>query len=233
MTAPIDTPDPDVTTGPLAPASVRTGAVIAFRDAGSTEEPAISADEILDAVEAVLTDPSAAGATGDRWLRPDVPALSRGAAWIVPLSWEPPPSDDEVLRARAGRLWKDMRGACENRHGAQIGIDLSADDGSLSAYAAELTRTGARRADWWQSGDHAIVLIVYGPPLPEPKTAIALQVVPRSWVWDDARRAAVTRGGPRPDDLRWSWADVVSFAHAGKTEAADGRSEQKKEGRES
>lgn len=190
--------------------SLRTGAVIAFGE----DDTGATGDAIVDAIDSEILSVRARQGNGDRWLVPGVPALSREPAWIIPLSWEPPTSSSEsaILRDRATQLWSDVRGACENGHGVEIGIDLVPESEGLDAYAAELARTGARRADWWDFGDRAVVLVVYGPPIPQPKTKVALHVVPRQWVWDDAARDKATATDFSPGDLSWSWADVVSFA---------------------
>lgn len=210
---------------PMDAAALRVGGVITFHG----ETLVVGADEIVAAIESTSAD---AGEGRDRFLLPDVPVLSRGDAWIIPLSWEPPAADEET-RSRATQLWSDMRGACEYRHGVQIGIDLASGRESADSYAAELARTGARRADWWAFDDRAIVLVIYGDPAPEPKTSIAVHVVPRNWVWDDAARAKVTESDLVTGDLSWSWADVVAAADAAEPRAAGSLAEQKKEGQES
>lgn len=167
---------------------------------------------VVAAIEAHLASSALLTRRSDGWAQDGVPMLRRGDATIVPLSWEPPSVDGTDLRDRATALWSDVRGECESRHGVEIGIDLPPECESPDAYAAELARTGARRADWWAFGDRAVVLVVYGPPIPQPKTKIALHVVPRHWVWDDAARDKATATDFPTGDLSWSWADVVSFA---------------------
>lgn len=191
----------------FAPASLHTGAVVVFGTG-----PMTTGDDIVAAIETTLTGASLRAEPGDRWLRPGVPALSRGGAWIIPLSWEPPSADQETVRDRATELWSDVRGACEHRHGVQIDVALAADRETGGSYATELLRTGARRADWWDFGDRAVVLVVYGPPLPALKTSVSLHVVPREWVWDDAARGRATADDVEIGDLSWSWADVIAFA---------------------
>jgi len=64
----------------------------------------------------------------------------------------------------------------------------------------ELLSTEARRADWWGWKDAALVLVVYGDPIPAPVRAMALHVVPIGWVSEDA--VEVARGGAAgPDNL--------------------------------
>lgn len=212
----------------FAPDSVRTGAVISF----SAEKLIVSGEGIVRAVEDRLTDSGAAGVRSDQWLADNVPLLSRGEAWIVPLSWEPRETDAGVserqkLRDRANELWIDVRSSCSYRQGNQIAIDLSAD-GESGPYASELLRTGVRRADWWEFGSFAIVLVVHGEPLPAPKTMVAVHVVPSGWV--SMRRPA--KKIPRLD-LSWSWADVVEFARREASAPADNLAEVDEEGQDS
>ncbi|MGM7698176.1 hypothetical protein [Microbacterium sp. A84] len=214
---------------PFGPVSLRFGAVITF----SGEQLVVTADRIVDAIESTLVGASSAGDGRDQWLLSDVPALSRDVAWIIPLSWEPPSSDGDPMRDRATQLWSEIRGACEHRHGLQIGIDLSPDREFGGSYAAELARTGARRADWWAFGDRAVVLVVYGPPLPGLKTLMALHVVPRNWVWDDSTRDKATAMNLRTGDLSWSWADVVRLGSQKAQGLADNLTEADEEGQDS
>lgn len=163
---------------------------------------------IVAGIEAHLAAPASSRERSDGWALDGVASLQRGDARIVPLSWEPPSVDGTALRDRATALWSDVRGECESRHGVEIGIDLPPESESPDAYAVELARTGARRADWWAFGDHALILVVYGPPIPQPKTKVALHVVPRHWVWDDAARDKARATDFSTGDLSWSWADV-------------------------
>ena len=55
--------------------------------------------------------------------------------------------------------------------------------------------------------DAALVLVVYGDPIPAPVRAMALHVVPIGWV---SERRAPKRFPPM--DLAWSWADAVEVA---------------------
>ena len=141
--------------------------------------------------------------------------LARGKAWIVPLAWLPSPADGDAgaldtRRHQAGKLWLDIRGAGNYHHGNYFAVDLAGAEGQLRPYADELVRTGVRRADWWTEGAYAIVLVVYGDPLPAPNRGTAVQIVPRDWVWDNW--GSETTGGMPPTDLQWSWEDVVAFA---------------------
>lgn len=198
----------------VAPASIQAGAVISY----SADTLVASGEEIVAAIESRLTRPVLSGEAGDQWLTGPVPALARGTAWIVPLAWVPD-RDDETLRTRVTELWAAVRAACEYRHGAQIGIDL--DD--AGPYPRELVRTGARRADWWDAGDSAIVLVVYGEPIPAPIRLMAVQVVPIGWV--SQRRPTAAKKMPALD-LAWSWADVVAFAGTGGADATASLAEQ-------
>lgn len=192
----------------FGPDSVRTGAVISF----SGEKLIMTGEGIVRAIEARLTGPALTPDRTDQRLANNVPLLSRGGAWIVPLSWEPLQSDGDAserdtLGERANELWIDIRSSCSYRHGNPIAIDLSPEAGQSGRYVSELVRGGARRADWWEFGQSAVVLVVHGEPLPDPKTMIAVHVVPIGWV--STRRPA--KKIPRLD-LSWSWADVVEFA---------------------
>lgn len=184
-------------------------------DAGAVLQ--VDGEQIVSEVESRLSDPSWGGSRSDGWLLDGAPLLARGDAGIVPLSWTPPQSpatayERQLLGERSTALWSQVRGACEYRHGAQIGIDLSPEREAPDSYAAELVRTGARRADWWSSGSWAVVLVVYGAPIPEPKTASAVHIVPKSWVWDAVARDEATANDLQTGDLSWSWADVVALA---------------------
>lgn len=197
-------------------ASIETGAVISY----SGDTLVADGESIVAAVASRLTGP-AASVHGDEWLTDAVPVLARGDAWIVPLAWVPDhlgrdDPRDPALRDRIGDLWRAVWSACEHRHGNGIAIDL---DGATPAlpYAAELLRTGARRADWWEFAAWAVVLVVYGDPIPAPVRLMAVQVVPVGWV-SEARRTAPKR---MPHlDLAWSWADVVAFAESDDAGAA-------------
>lgn len=138
-----------------------------------------------------------------------VPLLARGDAWIIPLMWNPltegQPVDGELSR-RGSELWSSIRAWAEYAHGVPIIPDLE-DPDLWSAYLRELVSTGARRADWWGSKDAALVLVVYGDPIPAPVRAMALHVVPIGWV---SERRAPKRFPPM--DLAWSWADAVEVA---------------------
>lgn len=210
--------DPLIRSTAVAPASVQTGAVISY----SAETLVASGEEIVAAIESRLTRPVTSGGGGDDWLTSEVPVLSRGSAWIVPLAWIPP-RDDQTLRTRATELWTAIRSACEYRHGPQIAIELEDAGAARTPYAIELVRTGARRADWWQAADAAIVLVVYGDPLPAPVARMAVHVVPIGWV--SQRRPTAAKKMP-PLDLTWSWADVVAVAGAGGAEATASLAEQ-------
>lgn len=195
---------------PFAPETIRTGAVISF----SREKLVVGGDGIIGAIESRLTDGSSAPERRDQWLADGVPVLSRGDAWIIPLSWQPASSEADsaerqILSGRANELWMAVRSACWYRHGDTVGIDLSSEDGERNRYVAELLRTGARRAGWWEFGDRAVVLVVYGEPLPAPPTLMAVHVVPVGWVSENRPAKKIP-----PTDLGWSWTDVVALAGA-------------------
>lgn len=213
--------DPVLRSTAVAPASMQTGAVISF----SAETLVASGQEIVAAIESRLTRPMVPGAGRDLWLTRAVPALSRGSAWIVPLAWVPdrPDHADPALRSRVTELWAAVRAACEYRHGAPIGIDVEGVDAARRPYPHELARTGARRADWWEAGDWAIVLVVYGEPIPAPISRMAVHVVPIGWVSE--RRSTPAKRMPTLD-LAWSWADVVAAARTGGADAAASLAEQ-------
>lgn len=150
-------------------------------------------ERIVDAAER-LVDARRGGAVPE-----GVPALDRGTALILPLSWAPAGVSVDV-RSRANELWSGVRAACEYRHGAALDVPV---DAANTAYAAELARCGVRRADWWASGASALVLVVHGGPLPSPSTAMALHLVPLGWVSE--RRASKKIAVP---DLAWTREDV-------------------------
>lgn len=106
---------------------------------------------------------------------------------------------------------------CQYFLGNALGVDLDPEV-DKSGYAAELRRTGARRVDWWRFGNSAlaVVLVVYGEPIPAPVTLMAVHVVPIDWVRDSARRTKSKQ--KRTPDLSWSWADVVEFTRVDKKE---------------
>lgn len=190
----------------LSPDALETGAVISFSD----DTLVASGADIVAAIEQRVTDAAARADGGDRWLTDAVPILERGAAWIVPLAWSPNDramADDRQreLDRRISELWSAIRSACWYLHGEQIGIDLEGIDEARDAYAEELVRTGARRADWWAFGDSAVVLVVYGEPLPAPVAREAVHVLPLDWV----RPRKKARAKAPHMDLAWSWADVV------------------------
>lgn len=133
-------------------------------------------DRIVEAAEAQLG--AAVSPRPTDLLCEGVPVLSRGDAWIVPLTYRQPVSEpeEEEHRRRAGELWRGIRGACEFRHGAGLSVDLEGD--APNAYVSALRAQGARRADWWSSGRKALVLVTQEEPAP----ASALHVVPLGWV---------------------------------------------------
>ena len=211
----------------LSPESIQTGAVISFNG----DSLVASGEAIIGAVESRLTARGGSLDRQDLWLTDDVAALSRGDAWIVPLSWHPPLTaiDDTTRRsldARASELGASIRDACSYRSGDALGIDLASD----ASYAAELARTGAKNAAWWEFGNFAVVLVFYGKAGPAPKESMALHVVPIGWVSE--RRSTLRKKLP-PLDLEWSWADLVEFASAGDAEAAGSLAGQKTEGQKS
>lgn len=194
---------------PYGPHSLRRGAVVTYRG----ETWVRSGASIVEAIESGPV----VGTCGASLLLPEVVVLHRGPVSIVPLSWEPVSADrdapeGEALHQRAADLWTEIRSACEHRHGGALSIDLDPD--TTEPYAIALRRSGVRRADWWLSGDAAVVLVVHGDQLPAPFTAMALQVTPLSWVADQAAgRGADRRRRPAvPGDLTWTWADVVDAA---------------------
>lgn len=203
-------PEPRRMPTALAASAITEGAVITW----DGDSLITTGESIVEAVEALLAQGHGVGEQQDRWLLPGIPLLRRGAIGIVPLSWAPTTPNDErsaaELDSRESELWSAVGSICWHLHGNQIAVDLPGGGGELRPYGAELARTGARRADWWSSGDWALVRIVYGDPIPAPVRAIALQIVPMDWVWS-ARRYPKAAA---PTDLSWSWSDVVAFADA-------------------
>lgn len=211
----------------LSPESIQTGAVISF----DGESLVASGEDIIGAVESLLTSRGGSLDRRDRWLTDDVAALSRGDAWIVPLSWHPPlPAIDDVTRrtldARASELGAGIRDACSYRSGDPLVIDLASD----GSYATELARTGAKNAAWWEFGNFAVVLVFYGNAGPAPKESMALQVVPIGWV---SERRPTPRKKIPPLNLEWSWTNLVEFASAGDAHTAGSLAGQKTEGQRS
>lgn len=179
----------------------------------------VGGETVVRALESALTGGGSAASLDSGRLRADGPVdvavLKRGQAVIVPLAWTPAGrahGDADDLAAQSDELWTAIGSSCRYRAGNQIGIALppAADSGEPTAFAEELARTGVRRADWWRFGDTAVVLAVYGDPVPAPDTAMALHVVPMAWVWNERGRLPL-REMP-PTDLSWSWADVVESA---------------------
>lgn len=192
----------------LTPDAVREGAVVSF----SGDTLVASGGRIIEEADLQLVDPDVQADPSRSRLLDGVPLLARGDAWIIPLMWNPltegQPVDGELSR-RGSELWSSIRAWAEYAHGAPIIPDLEEPD-LWSAYLRELVSTGARRADWWGSKDAALVLVVYGDPIPAPVRAMALHVVPIGWV---SERRAPKRFPPM--DLAWSWADVVEPAGGG------------------
>ncbi|MEU2203515.1 hypothetical protein AB0P19_01605 [Microbacterium oleivorans] len=176
-----------------------TGHVIDAADVRSDdgEGALVRGGRIVEEIEARLVD--ARGDEPDGELIPGTPLLRRGDVSIVPLSWEPPASDEirAAVRERASELWRSIRSACEYRHGAALAVEPG--DAPSNAYVRALERHGVRRADWWGSGDRAIVLVVHGEPLPALASASAVHIVPLGWL----STTRPTRRIP-PVDLTWS-----------------------------
>ncbi|MDJ1112829.1 hypothetical protein [Microbacterium dauci] len=160
-----------------------------YRPSGDAGSFAV-ADRIVEVLEG----------SSDLRLPQGVTALARGAAQVIPLAWGPADTSTET-RARMNELWSGVRTACEFRHGTGLDVPVDAPD---TAYAAELARCGVRRADWWASGESALVLVVHGGPLPSPSTAMALHVVPLGWVSELRRSKKMV-----VPDLAWSREDVA------------------------
>ena len=191
----------------LSADSLRTGAVITFHG----DRMVASGGTIVDAAVQQLT--STAPATGDRWLTPEVPALSRGDAWIVPLFWMPDADDlaeteREALRTRAHELGQSIISACRYAYGEPVSVDFDGRGGP-ALYAAELAHTGVAAAAWWAVGDRAIVLVYHRAHDGAPTLRMALHIVPIGWVSE--RRPTKAKKMPRLN-LAWKWADVVDFA---------------------
>ncbi|MFF4082207.1 hypothetical protein ACFYZN_22750 [Streptomyces sp. NPDC001777] len=189
-------------------------------------------EQLFPAVETLLAGTSSAVPGRDGWLADNIPLLSRGDAWILPFFWHPLGADTGAeerrdLDERSGRLWSAIGSWCWYHQGDPIGIGLppAADSDLPVEYAQELWRTGARRADWWQFDDRAVVRVVHGEPIPAPITAMAVHVVPVSWAWYNRGPGAKGIWSVKempPTDLGWSWADVVELAGREDTSAPDG-----------
>lgn len=187
-------PDATVSGEPWLTGHVIDAAVVRSDDG---EGALVRGGRIVDEIEARLVD--ARGDEPDGELIPGTPLLRRGDVSIVPLSWEPPASDEirAAVRERASELWRSISSACEYRHGAALAVEQG--DAPSNAYVRALERHGVRRADWWGSGDRAIVLVVHGEPLPAPASASAVHIVPLGWL----STTRPTRRIP-PVDLTWS-----------------------------
>lgn len=197
------------TSSALAPESLRDGAVVSF----DRDTLVVSGGRIVDAVTArARTERIARPAPNPADLIEGVvPILRRGEAWIVPLSFVPAAAADrpiagETLRMRAAELARSVASACWFGHGEPIDIDL---DETERAYTAELRRTGARQASWWEVDGAGLVLVHYGAADDDSSTRSALHVVPAGWV--STRRPTPPKKMP-PLDLDWSWVDVVAAA---------------------
>lgn len=182
-------------------------------------DTATTADErlFLPALESLVAG-TVESSDEDGWLAEGVPLLVRGEARILPCFWRSEPAlgaPDPQLDARSTDLWTSIRGWCWYQRGDAIGVDLSPEPRSDRpvAYANELRRTGARRADWWGFGERAVVSVVYGDAIPAPIVAEAVHVVPKHWVWyDRARPGDLWRITEMPaTSLQWSGADVIAL----------------------
>lgn len=181
----------------LSPGSVDRGAVITYSDGALVSSGA----RIVDAIDALAS--GAPTAPRESWLTDGVPLLRRGEASIVPLASIPDPVSGDLL-AGANELWMAVRTTADHMRGRGLELDL---DDPADPYAQELRRTGARRATWWGRAEQALVLVVYGAPLPAPISSIAAHVVPLEWLDADAppkRRTRVV------SDLAWTWRDAVA-----------------------
>ena len=201
----------------LSPGSVDGGAVITYSDGALVSSGA----RIVDAIDALPS--GAPTAPRESWLTDGVPLLHRGEASIVPLASIPDPGSGDLL-AGANDLWMAVRTTADHTRGRGLELDL---DDPADPYAQELHRTGARRATWWGRAEQALVLVVYGAPLPAPISSIAAHIVPLEWLDVDAppkRRTRVV------SDLAWTWRDAVAVpqdadsVREGAVLAADGPS---------
>lgn len=146
----------------------------------------------------------------DRWITEDLPLLSRGHVQIVPLSWEPDGSSlseehRHELADESNRMWLAIRNWCSHEFGEPVAVDLSSGQ-DRGSYATALVRSGTRRANWWDTGDTALVLVLSGDPSGSAES-MSIHIVPVGWV-SQARPAKKVAGV----DLSWSWADVVELA---------------------
>ncbi|MEJ1089075.1 hypothetical protein WDU99_12200 [Microbacterium sp. Mu-80] len=197
----------------LAPETIDAGAVVTF----DGDTLITSGEAIIDSVESRL---SAASAPPNQnwWLSADVPVLSRGEAWIVPLFWLPPTADRDLpgvrlLDERGSELGQSIMSACWYRQGDPLNVELDQVAQKANPYAAVLAQTGAKNAVWWAFDQFAVVLVHYAEPHAS-KSKMALHVVPVGWV--SSRRPTKAKKMPVLD-LSWSWADVVGFASSSPT----------------
>lgn len=130
--------------------------------------------------------------------------LERGLASVIPLAAQLGAPEDhgraaDEERRRCSRFADRVRGALEHRYGAQIAFDLAhRGTDSVASYAASLRAAGATAASWWV-GDATGIALVWSGSAEVGDLALALHVVPPSWVSD--RRAS--EAAPQTD-LRWS-----------------------------
>ena len=153
--------------------------------------------DIMDAVDLLVAGGSPVTA---------VPVIERGAAQIIPLAVQAPPSsgrDPREERRRITALHDDVRDACEHREGQAISLDLAATGTDAAAvYAHALRGAGATAAEYWAfGGRHALVLVTTGDAA-DGDLSLSLQVVPPAWAGIGGAAA------PAADDLRWSISDI-------------------------
>lgn len=140
--------------------------------------------------------------------RRGIPVLPRGAASILPLAvqadLEGSGRDPHEERRRMRDLAANVGAALEYREGRPIPVDFGrrADD-RVTSYVTALRNAGATSADWWAYGARHGVTIVWTGDEADGTLALALHVVPASWVSTRRTKAAIDGV-----DVRWSIADV-------------------------
>lgn len=154
---------------------------------------------LMDAVDALVEGAAA---------RSDIPVLTREAARIIPLAVQAAPAagerDPKEERARMTVLASSIRDAMEYREGQSIVVDLDRrGDDRVAAYARALRRAGATRADWWSYRERYGVVLVWTGDEADGGLALAMHIVPLSWVSERHTKTAADEV-----DVRWSPSDV-------------------------
>lgn len=197
--------------------SARFGAVLAT-----------DAEPIVSDIEFMLRAPGRSGPARTGAVAGGVPILDRGEVVIIPLAWAPdlaagaagmagPTERQAQLQRSINALASSVDSSFGHRNPFSRGIALPPRDDEPNRYADALVAAGARRADWWWFGDHAVVLVVQGRPIPAPISHLSLHIV-RASTETPLDVAPVIDGDV---DLSWSWSDVVAAATSSRAAGGD------------